>query len=165
MWIPKLRIRVFNSHFPQVLVSISFAGHKYQTYVKISKQAKHKAYLGQEMEEGPNTYGFWGPYPSKQGLDPTSNRPHEGDAGRRHPGCERTQGVVAPPPCCLLGPPFRRWCIECPQGWLHGYLPRIFPQTILGEQYKQGEASLFQHTSIHKRRRKGGAPLISLASS
>ena len=50
------------------------------------------------MEEGPNTYGFWGPYPSKQGLDPTSNRPHEGDAGRHHLGCERTQGVVAPPP-------------------------------------------------------------------
>jgi ABC-type cobalamin transport system ATPase subunit len=46
-------------------VSISFAGHKYETYVKIRKQAKHKAYLSQEMEEGPNTYGFWGAIPIK----------------------------------------------------------------------------------------------------
>ena len=76
---------------------------------------------------------------------------------------DTTHGTAAPP-CSLSGPPFGRQCIQSPLGRLHGYLPRIFPQTILGELYKQGEAPSFQYTIIHKDRRRR-APLISLASS
>ena len=45
---PKLRIRDFYSHFPQVLVQACFAGHKH----KMHREIHRKALFGAELRTG-----------------------------------------------------------------------------------------------------------------
>ena len=53
MCIPKLRIRDFYSHFPQVLVQASFVGHKHKMHREIHQKALSNVELRNGMTKAP----------------------------------------------------------------------------------------------------------------
>ena len=53
MCTPKLRIRDFYSHFPQILVQACFAGHKHKMHREIHRKALSDAELHKGMTKAP----------------------------------------------------------------------------------------------------------------
>jgi len=97
MCTPKLRIRDFYSHFPQVLVQACFAGHKHKMHREIHRKALSDAELRKRMTKAPtnstqiekSTTGTWSrtsPEPAMQRRWPEAvvkGRPTLG--GRQRP--------------------------------------------------------------------------------
>jgi len=105
---PKLRIRVHNSHFPQVLLYTCFAG----TSMKIHQNAQSRRCIQAKHKAKHIQLHFWAEHQRGRGPG-LAKSPHAKGSGQAStPGCDRTHGAPTPP-LAQPGPTLLRRCIQC----------------------------------------------------